>query len=421
MPPCDSSGRLDLVWVGHIWLPGPVLGSQNVVQYTSTGEVMSTFTFTDRRLDTIEINKSRSEFRDEKVPGLLIRVGAAGKSFWYRKRLNGRRVQQRLGTFPTLTVEGARQAAKSLAAAAALGRDPQLEKFRNQSIGELYDAFMARCRSDQLTPKTIKFYQNEWKHRLYRLSDYRLNEITRSMLQGLRERWMEEFGRSSVHRALRTFKAMLNYAHSRSWIDTNPAVGIKLPTMQSRKRYLEAHEVGPIIRELERQRSTVADAMLFALFTGRRRDEILTAKWEDINLEAATWDIPRTKNGDPFRVYLTPYTLSILTQLRERSRSKSWVFEGRSASGRAVEPKGALIRAFSDAGLELRGMCMHSLRHTFITYAARAGLSLPVLQRVAGHKRSGNITLDVYSHYSEEEIREAYGKVAGEIEKLRGG
>ena len=378
---------------------------------------MNTFMFTDRRLDTIEASDDRLEFRDEKVPGLLVRVGSAEKTFWYRKRFKGRRVQQRLGSFPTLTVESAREAAQAIALSAALGRDPKLHKFQNQSIRELYEAFMTRCQSEKLTPKSIRSYENEWKQRVYRLSDFLLPEITKSKLQEIKEAWIADYGKASTHRSLRMLKAMLNYAHIRGWIDSNPAVGIKLPKLQSRRRYLEPHEVGPIIRELERQRSVVADALLIALFTGRRRDEILTATWQHVNLEAAQWDIPATKNGEPFRVYLGEYALAVMKRLRGLSRSEHWIFESRSKSGRLMEPKGALIRAFKDAELEMRGMCMHSLRHTFITYAAKAGLTLPVLQRVAGHKRSGNITLDVYSHYSEEEIRVAYERVGVEIQK----
>ena len=43
----------------------------------------------------------------------------------------------------------------------------------------------------------------------------------------------------------------------------------------------------------------------------------------------------------------------------------------------------------------------HSLRHTFVTRLVEADVSIPVIQRLAGHSRS-DVTLDVYTTVTKE-------------------
>ena len=61
---------------------------------------------------------------------------------------------------------------------------------------------------------------------------------------------------------------------------------------------------------------------------------------------------------------------------------------------------------------------LHDHRHTFASVAAHNGLSLPVIGALLGHSRP--TTTARYAHLSADPLREAAGRVAGEIAgKLR--
>ena len=61
-------------------------------------------------------------------------------------------------------------------------------------------------------------------------------------------------------------------------------------------------------------------------------------------------------------------------------------------------------RQFEEDGekpLLLPNFSCHSLRHSFVTRLVEAGVSIPVIQRLAGHSRS-DVTLDVYTTVTDE-------------------
>src|SRR5687768_5999811 len=64
------------------------------------------------------------EIRDAQIIGLLIRRQPSGAKLWYfAYTIGGRRGRIAIGSFPKLSVDGARRAAKLHAAAVAHGRD----------------------------------------------------------------------------------------------------------------------------------------------------------------------------------------------------------------------------------------------------------------------------------------------------------
>jgi site-specific recombinase XerD len=74
-----------------------------------------------------------------------------------------------------------------------------------------------------------------------------------------------------------------------------------------------------------------------------------------------------------------------------------------------MDVKKAFARVVQDAGLDKREVTPHTLRHTAITHLVQAGVDLPTVQRISGHK-----TLDMvlrYSHQNNEHIHSAIDKL----------
>ena len=87
---------------------------------------------TKKNVESLEPTGTRYEVRDDELIAFSIRVGATGeKSFYltYRAR-KGRAAplkRLRIGTFPSMTVEQARQIVKQKLAQIAMGGDPAQE------------------------------------------------------------------------------------------------------------------------------------------------------------------------------------------------------------------------------------------------------------------------------------------------------
>ena len=82
--------------------------------------------------------------------------------------------------------------------------------------------------------------------------------------------------------------------------------------MQRRKRVLSGDELAALLPILRASRRPYAPAMMFMLLTLTRRQETAMARWRDVNLEAATWTIPETKNGETHIVPLSKQAIDLL-------------------------------------------------------------------------------------------------------------
>src|SRR4029077_2968307 len=108
----------------------------------------------------------------------------------------------------------------------------------------------------------------------------------------------------------------------------------------SRERYLTAEEMPRFLAALDKERNVdLRDFVYLALLTGVRSGDIQSAKWEQIDLERATWKIPNPKNGKAYEVALVPKVIEVL-QARPRT-SAEWVFPSWGVSGHRKAPKAA--------------------------------------------------------------------------------
>src|SRR6185437_1558041 len=84
---------------------------------------------TKRAIEALPTRDRPYEIRDSELRGFLVRVETGGtKSFFLDYRLRGKRNRYRLGTFPNLSVDGARSIAKETAGEVARGADPQARR-----------------------------------------------------------------------------------------------------------------------------------------------------------------------------------------------------------------------------------------------------------------------------------------------------
>jgi integrase len=215
----------------------------------------------------------------------------------------------------------------------------------------------------------------------------------------------EGLSNASVNRHLATLRGMLNLALRWQLFDgRNPAASPGMLPEAGRDRYLTAEQTQALMHALDAEpRRHAAAALALLVVTGARKQEVLKARWENVDLDRFLLTVPRAKNGRVRHVPLSPIAAHIVRQqLLSRPGDSPHVFPSDRRPGRALENlRGAWERAKLAAGLpaELR---IHDLRHSFASALANAGTPLYEIGTVLGHTQLSTTTR--YAHHAPQRL-----------------
>lgn len=127
----------------------------------------------------------------------------------------------------------------------------------------------------------------------------------------------------------------------------------------------------------------------FGLNTAMRHSEILRVRWDQVDFSNSRIHIPEAKAGQRSQ----PATTSLLTMLenerKQRTDQSGHIFPHRRQGGKTPFRKSMarqFERAVIRAGLEPTKVTPHVMRHTAITSLVQAGIDLPTILRISGHK-----------------------------------
>jgi integrase len=140
----------------------------------------------------------------------------------------------------------------------------------------------------------------------------------------------------------------------------------------------------------------------FALHTGCRREEILSLKWEDVDLKHGFIHLPKTKNGEGRDIPINAELKETLRRIVRRLDSP-FVFLNPETGNRYRDIKRSFATACRKTGI--RDFRFHDLRHTFASHLVMAGVDITTVSRLMGHK-SLTMTLR-YSHLAPDHLQRA--------------
>jgi integrase len=87
-----------------------------------------------------------------------------------------------------------------------------------------------------------------------------------------------------------------------------------------------------------------------------------------------------------------------------------WLFPSvGTCHGHTVDVRKAFVRSVIRAGLDPKQVVRHTLRHTAITHLVQAGVDLPTVKRISGHKTLAMV--ERYAHQSGTHIANALEKL----------
>jgi integrase len=322
--------------------------------------------------------------RDTELRGFAVRVTPGSKSFVLEREIHGRVRRLTIGRYGALTVEQARNRARELLGEIAKGHDPaEARRQRRQSMtfGELERLYLERHAVHKKSKGNDVGMFNKW------LADWRprrLSTITRADVTS-RHAEMGAAGHTThANRMVALVRTMFNLAFD--WglhPGPNPASRVKMFKEVSRDRFVTPEELPRLWKALQNEPNPyVRGAFVIALLTGARRGEVLSMKWEDLDLAQGLWRIPETKAGRPHIVPLPKPVIDELMKL-PRLEGNPFVLCGRWGRGHLINVSKPWRRICQEAGLH--DVRIHDLRRTLGSWLVAAGASLPLIGKALNH------------------------------------
>ncbi len=346
---------------------------------------------------------------DDKLAGFGLRVKPSGVRSYivqYRNR-QGRSRRYTIGQHGVLTPDQAREEAAEVLRRAKRGGDPTAEckaARKAPTVAELCDRFLAEHLEVHTKPTTTREYRRLIEVRIKpEIGALKAVAVTRQDVIKLHRKMGGTPRQANL--TLAVLSKLFNLAEL--WEvrseNTNPCRLVKRYREAKRERFLSEAELarlGAVLDQAEREQLAlpgVINTLRLLALTGCRLGEILSLRWEDVDFEVGTLDLPDAKAGARAHPVAAP-ALAVLAHIPTVEGSP-WVLHGASPRSRlavnTVEQTWRRLR--QRAGLE--DVRIHDLRHTAGTYAGQAGANAYLVRDLLGHK-----TLAMTSRYVNRDV-----------------
>ena len=352
---------------------------------------------TKRSIDALPFTQSGQTFyRDEELTGFGLRVGTQSKVFFVEGQVRKRSVRVTIGKYGPWSPEAARREALSLLADMARGVNPNAARRAGGkdtlTVSRAFDLFFD-ARTNLADPtrssygRTQKLYLAEW-------ADKPVGSISRQTVLRTHQQIADQRGGVTANNVMRHFRSVYNFiAATNEDMPPNPVDILRQARAwapeRRRRSVITVHQLPAWWEAVSKESELARDFLLVALFTGMRRSEISRLRWEHVDLFGKMLHLPKTKNGDPLDLPLSPFLADLLSARQSIARPSEWVFPGPGVTGHLVETKSFTRRVAMRSGISFT---LHDLRRTFITIAESLGTPPYALKRMLNHRVSEDIT-----------------------------
>ena len=333
---------------------------------------------------------------DHAVRGLRLRVRTTVRSWHLYYRADGRERNPKLGTFPAMSLNRAREVARELLREVAAGNDPSAtrqSRRREATVAELCDAYLAYC-AQRVAPNTLQQYGWCVSDVRKAFGQSRVSEIQQQDVDRLLRRIERGAGASQCNHVRVQIRAMFNRA-----ADTfdmlppghrNPVQRMgHIATERQRTRTASHDELRAIFRVLDQLPGNKAAFVAVLFTTGARISELHRARVENWQGDRFVLDDHKTfKRIGPKVVFVPPALRELVTQL----------VDGRPPGDRIFghwEPKKLWLQIRKLANLPA-DLQMRDARRTFASYGISSESDLERVRQIFGH--TDGRTTQRYAH-----------------------
>lgn len=252
-----------------------------------------------------EVNALRTPGRHSIGGGLILVVNPGGSRAWMTRfrDATGRCRDMGIGAFPEVTLKEAREKAADLRRQVRDGLDPVAERRKQREAIPTFKEAAASVFDERKAAFENVQHQTQWMATLRSftfpfLGDCPVNEITGPMIvRTLKPIWTTK--PETARRVLQRIATVIAWAVAHGHREHEApikAIRMGLPPQPKGKKHFAAvpySEAPEVLRKLRAMpESNARNCLAFVIWTACRSGEARGAKWDEVDLEAATWTIP---------------------------------------------------------------------------------------------------------------------------------
>jgi len=370
--------------------------------------------WTSSYIKSLEVPAGRTKLTlsDLKCSGLYLDVRKSTKVFIFRKTITGQVYQKRLGPFPELSINEARNLADDCRRKAELGIWSSNTQSRLVTINELF--FEHYHPHSRMVHKTTKARVGAYKKHISPFfAKTPVQEITASSIRAWRSSLLKKgLSPSTINKLLVIFGQLIDLAHDLEIKDVpeRRKLGLKgLEVANSNDFFLTGEQLFELRNACANSSNTSLLTIVdLLILTGARKREILDATWDNIDLKLRLLRVPCSKNGKPRHITLCQQAIEIFNELKSKRRNNVYVIPN-PATG---EPYQCIYHAWDKARIAagLPNVRIHDLRHSFASALVNSGVSLYEVQQLLGH--ASIKTTQRYAHLDQSRLQRSVESVS---------
>ena len=258
-------------------------------------------------------------------------------------------------------------------------------------------------------PKSVKRDTIFLKHLLPVFGNMYLSQVMPARIASYKvQRRNEGIAPKTINHELSFCKHAFNLAiREWEWIKDNPFTKVSMEKLpQPRIKWLTEEEFERLYQACDDRLKPI---VLLAVKTGMRQDNVLSLKWQEVDLNRGVITLEHTKNGERLGLPMNDTVKTLLMELNKvRHISSDYVFADKAGNRlSATTVQHAFHRTCKKA--DIQNFRFHDLRHTFASWLVQKGVSLYEVQRLLGHK---TIAMTMrYAHLAPDNLKTAVNSI----------
>lgn len=348
----------------------------------------------------------------EGVPGFMLVMHKHGGSYVIQRRVNGRSTRVTIGRREEMHIREATRQALEYSAKMRAGVDPLQERREareeeQRSTFTLRDAWQLFRRSKPYRATTERHYERWLEKHLPDWIDRPMEELADRVGVRLRhEKITRNSGQVMANNVMKVFRAIYRRARREyPSLPEDPTQNVNWHKVGARDSALKYDELKPWYDRVTALRNPVKELYwLCVALTAGRRNQIASARWQDIDFKAGTWTFPpeNVKGGKGYTIPVSEWLLVRLKEARGDKAETDWVFPATRVRGHKVSQSGHLDNPRNN----VQGLPgPHALRHTY--------RSMAVIARIP------DLEIRLLLNHTPRDVSEAYITRAVTLDHLR--